>query len=308
VWNMVPFGILMPSLRPAKYLPEGDNRTLQIRARRSHELDILRDQYMGDELGPTVRLPRSDYEYRAYCTPEAYARAMTLMIVGGVSRTGVTVPGIDYTKFKPTTDRFNDKQLHATYNRIWSVVFTEHSSTQHQLNYMTDWGKIKPKYGSGTYYNYSSPVLDAEPTKDDHWTTGTRYEDYYSEEPTTVGRHWYDDLDDLEWLGKDDTSPDPDDPWATDPVNVMSDIDLLDAAMEVLDEEIPATSARMTTDQMATCLQVPVRKVREFLRQQDNWTTNNRGHYEVPFLEFPEMAREFYSWVDSKSTGKKASK
>ena len=111
MWVMTSFGILMPSLRPSKTVPMGDNRTLQIRTRREQDLDILRDEYMGDELGATIATPDFDYNYRTYCTPEAWGRALYEMSLD-----------IDFEKFKPTTFRYNDSELHSVYNSIWSTV------------------------------------------------------------------------------------------------------------------------------------------------------------------------------------------
>ncbi len=111
-WIMTSFGILMPAIRPPKTVDPGDERTLQIRTRREHELTILRAQYMPRTLGPTLHTPTFDYEYRAYCTPEAFAFAMARLITE-----------IDYTKFKPTVkERYYDLELYDTYNSIWGVV------------------------------------------------------------------------------------------------------------------------------------------------------------------------------------------
>lgn len=113
MWVMTHFGILMPSLRPEKtYDPEQDPRAIQIRTRRSWELDYLRKTY-APWLGETIYLGDgvSDYQYRAYCTHEQLAEIMKMLSLE-----------IDYTKFKPTTDRHGDTKLHMLYNRIWSAV------------------------------------------------------------------------------------------------------------------------------------------------------------------------------------------
>lgn len=111
MWVMTSFGILMPSLRPPKTVPLGDNRTLQVRTRREQDLDILRDEYMGDQLGPTIATPDFDYNYRAYCTPEAFGQAVYQLSLD-----------INFEKFKPTTMRYGDSELHGVYNRIWTTV------------------------------------------------------------------------------------------------------------------------------------------------------------------------------------------
>lgn len=109
---MTSFGILMPAIRPPKTVPADDNRTIQIRTRRKKDLEILRDEFMGDELGPIIATPQMDYNYRAYCTPEALARMMEKLAYE-----------VDYEKFKPTTEsKYNDHELHGVYNSIWSTV------------------------------------------------------------------------------------------------------------------------------------------------------------------------------------------
>lgn len=124
MWAMTSFGILMPAIRPPHTVAFGDDRTMQIRARRARELDILRAKYMPGKLGPNLHTPDKDYEYRAYCTPEAFALAMARMVTE-----------IDYLKFKPTTDRYADNDLHSCYNRIWSVVLNELSTDKHRFEY-----------------------------------------------------------------------------------------------------------------------------------------------------------------------------
>lgn len=111
MWAMTPFGILMPAIRPPKTVKFGDPQTMQVRARRARDLDILRAVYMPGQLGPTIHTPDMDYEYRAYCVPAAFAMAMAQMVMD-----------IDYLKFKPQTDKFADDELHGCYNAIWTVV------------------------------------------------------------------------------------------------------------------------------------------------------------------------------------------
>lgn len=141
MWIMTSFGILMPSIIPPKYQKPGDDRTLQIRTRREKDLTILRTKYMPRTLGPSIYSPDKDYEWRAYCTPEAFGLAMAQMITE-----------IDYAKFKPTTeDQYHDRELHDTYNAIWSVVSRHLSTKTHQTAY---WHRIRPhtpsKSGKGT--------------------------------------------------------------------------------------------------------------------------------------------------------------
>lgn len=112
MWIMHSAGIWMPALRPPDTVSEGDPNTIQVRTRRAKDLDILRDEYMREALGPTIATPTYDYNYRAYTTPRAWAKACYDMAME-----------IDYEKFKPTTEsKYQDRELHDVYNSIWSVV------------------------------------------------------------------------------------------------------------------------------------------------------------------------------------------
>lgn len=114
MWVFTPFGILMPGRRPDGTIPEGDERTLQIRARDRRHLEILRDEYMGDELGEIIHLPNTDYQFRAYCTPMAWATACAHLALRNV----------EYVKFKEQTEvQYGDRKLHNLYTRIWGVIF-----------------------------------------------------------------------------------------------------------------------------------------------------------------------------------------
>lgn len=112
MWVCASFGILMPSLIPEQFLAPGETRTIQVRTRRKQDLEILREEFMGEDLGPTIHTPLMDYNYRAYCTPDAWGRAMFKMSIQ-----------IDYIKFKPTTeDKYEDKDLHDVYNSMWGTI------------------------------------------------------------------------------------------------------------------------------------------------------------------------------------------
>ncbi len=140
MWMFAPFGVLMPAMRPEKYLPKGDLRTLQIRSRRAQDLDILRALYMQGQLGPTLHTPDKDYEYRAYCKPEDFAWAVFDMIMK-----------IDYTKFKPETDNFSDHKLHSFYTQVWSLYLQQISSRRHQDEYWSGQGSWR----GGEYFSHS---------------------------------------------------------------------------------------------------------------------------------------------------------
>jgi hypothetical protein len=111
MWILTSFGAFMPALRPPDTVAEGDDQTLQVRARRPIDLDRLREHYMSD-LGPTYAIKDTDYQFRAHCTPAALAKAVALVALD-----------IDYVKFKPTTsDVWGDDQLHHAYLGVWHVL------------------------------------------------------------------------------------------------------------------------------------------------------------------------------------------
>jgi len=112
MWILTNFGAFMPALRPPETVPDGDTRTIQIRARRRKDLERLRDHYMGDDLGRTYTVRGADYQFRADCTPDALARTVALLALE-----------IDYVSFKDTTvTRWRDHQLHDAYMGVWRVL------------------------------------------------------------------------------------------------------------------------------------------------------------------------------------------
>lgn len=120
MWIMTSFGIFMPSLRPEEHVPAGDERKLQIRARRERELRILISEYMPDRTAADiVHLPFTDYEFRVYCTHAEWAQVMAKLAMD-----------IDYVKFKDTTSRWNDAKLHTAYLRIWSTLYDMFSTNR----------------------------------------------------------------------------------------------------------------------------------------------------------------------------------
>lgn len=122
MWVFTSFGVLMPALRPKGTVAPGDPRTIQVRARRDRDLRILRDEYMGDTLGPTIKMAGTDYQVRAYCTPEAWANAL-----------GAIAMDIDYTSFKDTTEsKYHDRELHQLCYRVWYAIYSHLSSRSHR--------------------------------------------------------------------------------------------------------------------------------------------------------------------------------
>lgn len=111
MWILTNFGAFMPALRPPATVEPGDDRVIQVRARRKIDLRRLRQHYMPD-LGPTYTVPGSDYECRANCTRAALAAALTRISLD-----------IDYVSFKDTTvNVWKDDQLHLAYLRVWSAL------------------------------------------------------------------------------------------------------------------------------------------------------------------------------------------
>lgn len=151
MWICTPFGLLMPSLRPAHTVPAGDNRLIQVRSRRRVDLTRFRDLYL-PELGEIVEIPNSDYECRAYCTHEQLAAAVAKIAMD-----------IDFVKFKPTTDRFNDYQLHNAYNAMWSAAFRTLSTREHQRSYWRTEQRSTGRRGSALgYVAGSGQVVEPE--------------------------------------------------------------------------------------------------------------------------------------------------
>jgi hypothetical protein len=144
MWVMTSWGVLMPGLRPDGTIPEGDNRVLQVRARRKKDLEMLKEKYMGDELGDIISLAHTDYEWRAYCTLEAWGRAL-----------GQIGADIDYVKFKETAEKkYDDHQLHSLYLSVWSTIFARLSTEDHQNDY---WSAGTSYYGAVGKYGTTYP-------------------------------------------------------------------------------------------------------------------------------------------------------
>lgn len=112
MWIFTSFGAFMPALRYPKDVAEGDNRVMQIRARREIDIMRLKALYLPNS-GRIVRNAGTDYEVRIYCTREEWADAVRQMSMD-----------IDYQSFKNTTERWNDSQLHNAYMRVWNVLYT----------------------------------------------------------------------------------------------------------------------------------------------------------------------------------------
>lgn len=112
MWVLTSFGAFMPALRHKEDVAPGDERQLQVRARRERDLLRLKTLYMPD-MGKIVRNAGTDYEVRIYCTHTEWADVMQRMSMD-----------IDYASFKNTTDRWKDDQLHTAYLRVWSTLYS----------------------------------------------------------------------------------------------------------------------------------------------------------------------------------------
>lgn len=122
MWIFYSGGVIMPSERPADtFDAEHDNRVIQIRARAKSHLERLKEGGFFPEMGEVIFFPKTDYEYRTYCTRSQLAQIMTRLALD-----------IDYTKFKPTTeDKWSDRKLHDLYNAIWSIFYTRYSTNRY---------------------------------------------------------------------------------------------------------------------------------------------------------------------------------
>lgn len=110
MWICTTTGFMSATLRPAKDIEPGDERTIQVRARRAEHLEHLRQLMAANEaaLSETIRLDGRDYQYRAYCTQFDLGVGMAALAME-----------IDYTNFKNTVV---DVKLHNAYMRIWNAM------------------------------------------------------------------------------------------------------------------------------------------------------------------------------------------
>lgn len=122
MWVMTSWGVLMPSQRPAGTVPTGDDCEMQIRTRRRVELERVCQFYpeLGLKVEDIIFMDHTDYEYRIHCTRDQLARLMDLL-----SR------DINYTKFKPSTEKFGESKLHGFYNRVWGVYYDMFSTNRY---------------------------------------------------------------------------------------------------------------------------------------------------------------------------------
>jgi hypothetical protein len=156
MWVMTSWGVLMPGLRPKEHVPAGDNREIQIRARRRIELERVCAFYPELELRKEdiVYFDFTDYEYRIFCTKEQLGSLLALIAMD-----------VNYVKFKSSTERFKEEKLHLFYNRVWGIYY-DMFSTNRYLEKLT-FGSPKTK------------------KKNRH----------HQDKPLPPRRHWWEDVD-----------------------------------------------------------------------------------------------------------------
>lgn len=115
MWLCTPGGVYMPGLIPTNHIPaDHPERVLQVRTRRRVDLERL-SGYMGDTLGEILESPGMDYNFRAYCSLEAWATACYKMAMD-----------IDYIKFKEQSEKKfpgpDGKLLHDVYTSMWGTL------------------------------------------------------------------------------------------------------------------------------------------------------------------------------------------
>lgn len=107
MWVLTNTGVLSTTTRPSDAVADGDDRVLQVRARRLTELKEAR-RLIGDTRRKIHELPGSDYEYRLYVTRAEWVTILTELSAR-----------IDYVKFKSTV---RDPKLHDLYVRVWAAI------------------------------------------------------------------------------------------------------------------------------------------------------------------------------------------
>jgi len=127
---------------------------------------------MPDTLGSTIRNIGTDYEFRAFCTPDALADAMA-----AITR------DINYTSFKDTTtSQYGDKQLHDLYLSVWGVIYRALASPLGKKHYESHWH-------STTKTTTSTRVMKSGTRRGGDW--------WDAEEPDALADGAWDSYDDL---------------------------------------------------------------------------------------------------------------
>jgi hypothetical protein len=164
MWTLTNFGAFSTTLRDVKSVPRGDDRLLQVRARRAKHLLELKNRYM-PMVGEIVRKPDRDYEFRFYCTHDDWALAVARM-----------AQDINYGNFKNSV---KDRDLHDAYIRVWSALYNALATNKISL-------KRKPRRGK---------KLTREPIQTNIWE-GWEDVDY---DPSHDRRSALDEFPELQW-------------------------------------------------------------------------------------------------------------
>lgn len=101
---MTSYGIFFPALRPESTMEPWDTQTIQVRSRRKIDLVRLQRRHL-PELTAPIFLGNTDYQWRAYCTPDQLAKAFARIALE-----------IDYVKFKDTAE---DNGLKSAFLDVW---------------------------------------------------------------------------------------------------------------------------------------------------------------------------------------------
>lgn len=120
MWTLTNFGAFSTTLRDVKNVKNGDDRLLQVRARRAKHLRELKIRYL-PSAGDIVRLRHCDYEFRFYCTHDDWSLAVARM-----------AQDIDYGNFKNSVE---DKELHDAYIRVWSALYNALATNKFVTHY-----------------------------------------------------------------------------------------------------------------------------------------------------------------------------
>lgn len=123
MWIFADFGLLMPSTIPTSVLERADTPaiveavergwTLQVRGRIAEHVQHFMDTYMEPgTFSVLYKTPDMDYNVRFYTTHEEFNKGLSKAVLE-----------IDYTKFKPTAERYAwGRPYHNVLNSIWSVL------------------------------------------------------------------------------------------------------------------------------------------------------------------------------------------
>lgn len=175
MWVMTSFGAFSATQRDERELKRGDERYLQVRARRAKHLKELKRRYIPNA-SDIVRLAHRDYEFRIYCTHDEWALALARL-----------AQEIDYGNFKNTV---KDKDLHDAYIRVWSALYNALATNKIMTNYR---GRKGRKHATSV----STSTVSASYT-DDIWA-GWEDIDYAHKDDEEIMKRLEDKYPHLNW-------------------------------------------------------------------------------------------------------------